>query len=81
MVASIQMKPHEATLLAIALKQWCESQEQVAGRPLMFTTDHTGQESEYERCLLTHMEIEELYRKLETKALDMPTKLQTPNER
>ena len=47
----------------------------------MFTTDHTGQESEYERCLLTHSEIEELYRKLETKALDMPTKLKTPNER
>ena len=81
MVASIHMKPNEASLLAIALEHWCESQEQVPGRPLMFTTAHTGQETEYERCLLTHKEIDELYRKLETKALDMPTKLKTPNER
>jgi hypothetical protein len=54
----MKLSPTESKFLAEAICAWAEAKPCVAGVPLMYT-DAAG-----EKCLLTHDQIESLYRRL-----------------
>lgn len=53
----------EADFLAHCIDVWCNETPQVAGRPVMFTTQEGGDE----KVLLTHDQIEALFLRLQVK--------------
>lgn len=55
------ISPIEADFLTHCIDVWCNETPQVAGRPVMFTTQ--GEQSE--RVLLTHDQIEALFMRLQ----------------
>lgn len=55
------ISPIEADFLTHCIDVWCNETPQIAGRPVMFTTQEGG----YERVLLTHAQIEALFLRLQ----------------
>lgn len=55
------INPIEADFLTHCIEVWCNETPQIAGRPVMFTT----QEGSYEKVLLTHDQIEALFLRLQ----------------
>jgi hypothetical protein len=55
------INPIEADFLAHCIDVWCNETPQIAGRPVMFTTQEGGSE----RVLLTHDQIEALFLRLQ----------------
>jgi hypothetical protein len=55
------ISPIEADFLTHCIDVWCNETPQVAGRPVMFTTQEGGTE----RVLLTHDQIESLFLRLQ----------------
>lgn len=55
------INPIEADFLMHCIDVWCNELPQIAGRPVMFTTQEGGQE----RVLLTHDQIESLFLRLQ----------------
>lgn len=53
----------EADFLAHCIDVWCNQTPQIAGRPLMFTTQEGGEE----RVLLTSDQIEALFLRLQAR--------------
>lgn len=53
----------EADFLAHCIDVWCNETPQIAGRPLMFTTQEGGEE----RVLLTSDQIEALFLRLQAR--------------
>lgn len=55
------INPIEADFLTHCIDVWCNETPQVAGRPVIFTTQEGG----YEKILLTHDQIEALFLRLQ----------------
>lgn len=55
------ISPIEADFLTHCIDVWCNETPQIAGRPVIFTTQEGGQE----RVLLTHDQIEALFLRLQ----------------
>lgn len=55
------INPTEADFLTHCIDVWCNETPQIAGRPLMFTTQEGGAET----VLLTHDQIEDLFLRLQ----------------
>ncbi|NBT74095.1 MAG: hypothetical protein EBT14_07930 [Betaproteobacteria bacterium] len=55
------INPIEADFLTHCIEVWCNELPQIAGRPVMFTT----QGEQPEQVLLTHDQIEALYLRLQ----------------
>ena len=55
------INPIEADFLTHCIDVWCNELPQIAGRPVMFTTQEGG----YEKVLLTHDQIESLFLRLQ----------------
>ena len=60
--AMITINPIESDFLTHCIEVWCNETPQIAGRPVMFTTQEGGQE----RVLLTHDQIESLFLRLQS---------------
>jgi hypothetical protein len=58
----MQLTNTEADFLTHCIDVWCNETPQIAGRPLMFTTQEGG----YERVSLTHDEIESLFLRIQS---------------
>ena len=59
----MQLTNIEADFLTHCIEVWCNETPQIAGRPVMFTTQEGGEE----RVLLTHDEIEALFLRIQTR--------------
>jgi len=60
-MTSITINQTEADFLMHCIDVWCNETPQIAGRPVMFTTQDGGEE----RVLLTHDQISDLFLKLQ----------------
>ena len=59
----MQLTNIEADFLTHCIEVWCNETPQIAGRPVMFTTQEGGEE----KVLLTHDDIESLFLRIQTR--------------